>query len=150
MGRSDIVVITRVSNRALYFDSSFLALLRLNLFFRLFLYAFYTFLNIAFLSDFSDPDVCLKDLESSGSDYSDQEDVVDQMVTNKSLSRKRWTEEENLEFVTVFRNCLVEQRMPNATELNFACKKIPARTRAQLRVKVNNIIKGKQTMPATV
>lgn len=62
------------------------------------------------------------------------------------IKRKRWTQEENKIFYSIFNECLQRKVMPRAATLKAAASKLPGRSTMVIRVKVHNLISGKQKM----
>jgi hypothetical protein len=60
--------------------------------------------------------------------------------------KRRWSVEENIIFKQCFKNCLNNKIMPTSVQLKLAAKRLPKRAIAQIRTRVNNVIKGKQVM----
>lgn len=70
--------------------------------------------------------------------------VVSESHTHTTkIKRIRWSEEENELFRKSFSLHIARKEMPTGKELKDLSKKLPARTIAQLRTKIHNIISGK-------
>ena len=70
-------------------------------------------------------------------------ELEDEPDTRRGVKR-RWSTTELDIFHKRFHSNLLEKKMATATELREALTELPNRTTAQIRVRLNNVILGKQ------